>query len=151
MLVKTTLVKVLYLNARLTTACPQLWKATNAIGRRTFHDTSSEPPPRGPHVKIPAAAIMKSIWRMKDRHRTHLCFGDGEKHRCKRLNKNEPMQNARMEIPDFFQRLAPGVNACPRYTVLPGDPVSVRVSTCDAPLFAGWGCYPFALIRRRPK
>ncbi len=36
MLVRTTLVRALYLSARLVTAWPQLWNATSAMGTSTF-------------------------------------------------------------------------------------------------------------------
>lgn len=118
-LVRTTLVKALYFNARLTTACPQLWNAIRAMGTIVFQGTSSDAPSPGRTVKIIAAAMMKIIWRANERQRTHLCFGLGENFRWKRLKAKEPMQKAKMEIPDFFHRLVPAVSPRPKYTVFP--------------------------------
>lgn len=118
-LVRTTLVSALYLNARLTTACPQLWNAIRAMGTIAFQGTSSDAPSVGRIVRMIAAAMMKIICSVNERQRTHLCFGDGENFRWKRLKAKDPRQKAKIEIPDFFHRLVPAVRPRPRYTVFP--------------------------------
>ena len=101
MLVSTTLVRALYLRARLVTAWPQLWKATSARGTRTVQSTaslSSEEPLRA-KVTMQAAAMVRRAWAPKETHRTQRRLG--EKKRWKRAKKKEPMQKESREMPDL--------------------------------------------------
>ena len=99
MLVRTTLVRALYFSALLATACPQLWKATRAMGTRTFQLMSS-PPPLGPNVTSVAAMTMRRTWKENEAQRTHRRLG--EKYRWKRLNKKDPTQKHAREVPDLI-------------------------------------------------
>jgi hypothetical protein len=76
MLVRTTLVRALYLRARLVTAWPQLWKATRARGARTVQPTWSLSGEGVVRVTMRAAATMKSVWAAKETQRTQRRLGE---------------------------------------------------------------------------
>ena len=77
MLVNTTLVRALNFSARLVTACPQLWKATRAMGTNTFQVMSSfTVADLGPQVRIEAAPMISDIWMRNEAQRTHLRLGE---------------------------------------------------------------------------
>ena len=132
MLVRTTLVRVLYFSARDVTAWPQLWKAIRAMGTRTCQGVSSLPKlpivvlevevevrtevdlvgELGPQVKIEAAMTIRIIWKMKETQSTQRRLG--VKRRWKRLKMKEPMQKAMRDTPDLIQRLDSWGAARPR-------------------------------------
>src|SRR4051812_16158526 len=103
MLVSTTLVRALYLSARLVTACPQLWNATIAMGTRTCHPISSFSFGCPITVTMDAAPSVSSICAVKDAQSTHRRLG--EKKRWNRLKTKEPAQNESSDTPDLIQRV----------------------------------------------
>jgi hypothetical protein len=112
MLVKTTLVRLLYFKALLVTAWPQLWKAIKAMGTRTFQPISSLDSTVGPNVTIEAATIVSSIWSRNEAQSTHRRFG--EKYRWKRLKRKEPRQKQPSEVLDLIHRVDSRGAARPR-------------------------------------
>lgn len=114
MLVSTTLVRALYLIARLVTACPHAWNATSAMGTRTSHVMASLllggplPPAPGPKVTMDAAAMQRVACSVKEAMRVERFLGP--KCRWKRLKKKEPMQKKPREVPDLIHRV-PSVGA----------------------------------------
>jgi len=76
MLVNTTLVNALYFNALLVTACPQLWKATIAMGTSTCHPISSLSLGGPDEVAIEAAPAVRSSCAKNEPHNTQRRFGE---------------------------------------------------------------------------